>query len=225
VIAMRLIFVGAPGVGKGTQARLLQERHGVPHLASGDLLREAIEAGSRQGREIETKMQSGALVPDAWIQALIFQKIEALGSGRSFSLDGFPRTPEQAKALEEMLRRAGQAPVDLVIDFEMEPEAIIRRLSGRRVCPKCRMVFHLTNLKPYQEGVCDRCGTKLTTRSDDQPGTIQKRLAVYERETKPLLDFYEAAGILRHLPGDLSVSAQYDAMIELLTRERLVGAA
>ncbi len=219
---MRLIFLGPPGAGKGTQASLLLQRYGTVSLASGDILREAIRRGDSIGRQAHQYMESGALVPDGVITELILQRLETLGKEQSFVLDGFPRTEAQAQALDAWLGRSGHQPVDRVVDFDISEEKIIRRLAGRRICGGCGASYHLDNLPPRREGFCNRCGGALRMREDDLPETIRKRLAVYHQQTEPLLKFYRNQGKLRVVPGDLEIEAQYEALLQLLKEEQLV---
>ena len=219
---MRLVFLGPPGAGKGTQASLLLQRYGTLALASGDILREAIRRGDPIGRQAHQYMENGALVPDEVITELILQRLETLGKEQSFVLDGFPRTQAQAKALDLWLARTGHKPVDRVVDFDISEQKIVRRLAGRRICGGCGASYHLENLPPRREGVCNRCGGALSLREDDGPETIRKRLAVYHRQTEPLLKFYRDRGKLRVVPGDLEIEAQYEALLQLLKAEQLV---
>ena len=219
---MRLIFLGPPGAGKGTQAALLLQRYGTVSLASGDILREAIRKGDSIGQQARQCMESGALVPDDVITELVLQRLETLGKEQSFVLDGFPRTEAQAQALDGWLARSGHKPVDRVVDFDISEEKIIRRLAGRRICGGCGASYHADNLPPRREGFCNRCGGALRMREDDLPETIRKRLVVYHQQTEPLLKFYQSQGKLRVVPGDLEIEAQYEALLQLLKEEQLV---
>lgn len=202
----------------------MAERLGVATLSSGDLLREAVRRKSPIGQEVESFMKKGMLVPDRLVTDLMMEHLRGWDAGRSFVLDGFPRTAAQARALEQGFRETGGIRIDLAIDFEMSPEKVVRRLAGRRVCGRCRANYHVRTLPPKQPGVCDRCGGTLQARVDDEPQTIRKRLAVYEEESEPLLGFYRRQGKLRILPGDLEIEAQYEALMDLLKKERLVCA-
>ena len=219
---MRLVFVGPPGAGKGTQAELLFERHGIKTLASGNILREAIRNGEPIGREAARCMEMGVLVPDQLITDLILSRLEKIGSTEPFILDGFPRTEIQAKALDAWLVQKKQPPIQLVVDFEIDTDKIIKRLAGRRICKGCGANYHLENLKPKKPGICDRCGQELQTRPDDHLSTIGNRLAVYHQETEPLLNFYRAQGKLRAVPGEFDIEDQYEALASLLQAERLL---
>lgn len=219
---MRLVFLGPPGAGKGTQAELLTERRKVKTLASGHILREAIKNGDPIGREAARCMEVGVLVPDQMITELILKRLEKVEPGESFVLDGFPRTESQARALDQWLAQRKQPAIDLAVDFEISTEAIIRRLAGRRICKGCGANYHLQNLKPKRPGVCDRCGQPLTTRADDHLSTIGNRLTVYHQETEPLLSFYRSQQKLRAVPGDFDIEDQYRALGSLLEKERLL---
>ncbi len=219
---MRLILLGPPGAGKGTQATLLAQRHGTTSLASGDILRDAIRRGDPIGRKASRYVESGALVPDDLVTGLIFQRLDGLGKEESFILDGFPRTESQARVLDARLMEKGQSPVDLVVDFEISEEKIVRRLAGRRICGACGASYHLEKKAPRREGACDSCAGGLRIREDDRPETIRRRLLVYHEQTEPLLKFYRAQGKLQVVPGDLEIEDQYQALLELLKRERLV---
>ena len=219
---MRLVFLGPPGAGKGTQAELLLERHGVMFLASGNILRDAIRDGDPIGREAARCMEMGVLVPDELVTDLILKRLEPIGSGDSFVLDGFPRTESQARALDSWLAQRSQPPIQMAVDFDISPEKIIKRLAGRRICKRCGANYHLQNLPPKRPGICDRCGQELQTRPDDHLSTIGNRLAVYHEETEPLLNYYRAQKKLQMVPGELDIEDQYQALVALLKAERLL---
>lgn len=219
---MRLVFLGPPGAGKGTQAELLLERQGVMFLASGNILRDAIRDGDPIGREAARCMEMGVLVPDELVTDLILKRLEPIGRGDSFVLDGFPRTESQAQALDSWLAQRSQPPIQLAVDFDISPEKIIKRLAGRRICKGCGANYHLQNLPPKQPGLCDRCGQELQTRPDDHLSTIGNRLAVYHEETEPLLSYYRAQKKLRMVPGELDIEGQYQALLALLKTEHLL---
>ena len=220
---MKLVFLGPPGAGKGTMAELADQRLGVAHLSSGDLLRAAVKGDDPVGREIARIMQSGALVPDGLVTKLVLQRLERMGPEQSFVLDGFPRTVEQAKGLDEALAKFDRGEIDLAVDFEMSQPKVVSRLAGRRICGGCGANYHLETLRPKREGVCDRCGADLVVRADDRPETIVKRLNVYHQQTEPLLEFYRERGKLRPVSGELAIEDQYRALAGLLEREGLVG--
>jgi len=218
---MRLIFSGPPGAGKGTQAALLEERTKVKALSSGQLLREAIRRKDELGSKVADYVQQGALVPDELVTDLMLQRLEGMGEDESFVLDGFPRNVAQAKTLDHALDKLGQVPVDLVVDFAMSAEAVIKRLSGRRVCSQCGANYHVETAPPKAPGACDRCNKPLARRADDVPETIRKRMDVYREETAPLVRYYEMQGKLRKVPGELEIDAQYSNLLQLLEREAL----
>lgn len=202
----RLVFLGPPGAGKGTQARLLAREWGLPHVATGDMLREAVAASSPLGREAKRYMDQGALVPDAVIIALIAENLSSPDATRGFILDGFPRTIPQAEALDALLKDLDR-PLDRVIFFEVSQAELLRRLTGRRVCRNCQTTFHLTSAPPKRPGVCDRCGGELSQREDDRDATVLTRLKVYQDQTAPLLEYYRSRGLLRSVPGEGAIEA------------------
>ena len=222
---MQLVFVGPPGAGKGTVAKLLSDRLGVAHLSSGDLLREALRRGDPIGKQAGRYMREGVLAPDELVTRVVLNGLGQLEEGRSVVLDGFPRTAEQAKALDASLEANGRKTIDRAIDFEVSTETIVRRLNGRRVCGRCGANYHVGTLPPRQPDRCDRCAGPLTVRPDDQPQTVLKRLEVYRQQAVPLLDYYRAQGKLRSVSGDLSVEEEYQGLVDLLEKERLLGSA
>ena len=221
---MRLIFLGPPGAGKGTLALFLVEHLKVAHLSSGNLLREAVSREDTDSKEAAQLMQAGALVPDDLVTGLVLKRLKEFGKDDSFVLDGFPRTVDQAKALDEAFARTGQSPIDLVIGFAVSAQTMVTRLAGRRVCSVCGANYHVERLPPKQEGVCDRCGGALKARSDDNPDTILNRLVVYATQTAPLLDFYRLQGKLREISGELGIEEQYAELLRVLREEKLLVA-
>jgi len=186
---MRVIFLGPPGSGKGTQAKRLQEAEGIPQVSTGDLLRQAVRAGTALGKEAKGHMDSGGLVPDRLVIELLLQRIEEPDCAKGFILDGFPRTVPQAEALEKALGKK-KKPVDAVISFEIDLALLVERLGGRRVCPKGHGEWHVRFNPPRQAGRCDVCGEALIQREDDQEERIRTRMETYRRDTEPLIDFY-----------------------------------
>jgi adenylate kinase len=186
---MRVIFLGPPGSGKGTQAKRLQEAEGIPQVSTGDLLRKAVREGSALGKEAKGHMDSGGLVPDRLVIELLLQRIEEPDCAKGFILDGFPRTVPQAEALEGALKKK-KRPVDAVISFEIDLALLVERLVGRRVCPKGHGEWHVRFNPPRQAGRCDVCGEALIQREDDQEERIRTRMETYRRDTEPLIDFY-----------------------------------
>ncbi len=189
---MRLILLGAPGAGKGTQAEILSRELGIPTISTGNILRAAVKAGTKVGLEAKAFMEAGKLVPDAVIIGILRERLAEPDCEKGYILDGVPRTIPQAEAMEQM----GIA-IDCALSIEVDDQVIVQRMSGRRACTKCGATFHIVNNPPKLEGVCDNCGGELTIRKDDAPETVRARLETYHRETEPLKAFYEARGKLR----------------------------
>ena len=197
----RVIFLGAPGAGKGTQARRLAVDSGVPQVATGDMLREAVAGGTPLGREAKRYMDQGALVPDEVVIGLVDERLSRPDAGAGYVLDGFPRTVAQAEALDALLRRRGQE-LDRVVFFDVSRDELLRRLTGRRICRQCGAGFHLVSAPPKTEGRCDQCGGELYQRYDDAEDTVVRRLDVYRKQTAPLLDYYHRRGLLVRVAGE-----------------------
>ena len=198
---MRLILLGAPGAGKGTQAEVIREKLSIPAVSTGNILREAQKNGTELGLKAKSYMESGALVPDEVVIGILKERIAQEDCQNGFILDGFPRTVPQAQALEEM-----GVEIDRVIDLEVSDEAILERMGGRRVCETCGASYHLAHNPPKTPGVCDKDGGKLVTRKDDAPETVRQRLQVYHEQTEPLKAFYESRGKLRFVEGQEEVA-------------------
>lgn len=214
---MRLIFLGPPGVGKGTQAKMLSERRRLPHVATGDILRAAVKNGTAIGLKAKEYIDRGDLVPDEIVIAIVEERLKEADCAMGFILDGFPRTVGQAEALERVMTRQGVA-IDSVVCFTTPREVVIERLSGRRMCEKCGANFHVSNRPPRRENICDACGGALVQRKDDNERTISDRLDVYERETKPLVTFYRRKNILNELPAIHSPEKIFEKLEESLWR-------
>jgi adenylate kinase len=216
---VRLIFLGPPGAGKGTQARALAQEWGVPQIATGEMLRAAVAAGTPLGREAQRIMETGALVPDDVIVGLIAERLREPDAARGFILDGFPRTIGQAEALNRLLKDLGQS-LDAVVYFDVAEAELLRRLTGRRLCRQCQTAFHLVSAPPARPGVCDRCGGELYQRDDDSEKTARHRLDVYGRQTAPLLDYYRGRGLLTPIQGEGAVDTIRAAIRRAATEPR-----
>jgi adenylate kinase len=201
---MRLLFLGPPGAGKGTQARELAREWGVPQVATGDMLREAMAAGTPLGREAKQYYDRGELVPDDVILKMVAERFAQPDATQGFILDGFPRTIAQADGLGAMLETLGHK-IDGAIYFDVSEPELMRRLTGRRLCRRCQTPFHVVSAPPKREGICDKCGGELYQRVDDSEATVRNRLEVYERQTAPLLDYYRQRGLLRTVSGEGTV--------------------
>ena len=197
---MNIILLGAPGAGKGTQAKMLQEKFKIPQISTGDMLRAAKQARTPLGLEAEKYMNAGLLVPDQVVIGLIRERLKDKSTQSGYILDGFPRTVAQAEALARMLEEIGSQ-LDVVMSLEVNEEDLVKRLTGRRTCSQCGAGYHLEFSPPRQAGVCDQCGSPLIQREDDQEATIRHRLKVYQEQTAPLADYYQRHGILRRIPG------------------------
>lgn len=207
---MRLILLGAPGAGKGTQGALLAKKHGLPQIATGDLLRESVRRGTELGEKARQYMDAGELVPDELILEMMRDVLADAADG--FILDGFPRTLEQGRRLDRMLEELG-IELDAVLVFRVPEDELIRRLSGRRSCPECNAVYNIYSDPPKVEGICDKCGARLVERADDSADTVRNRLAVYERQTRPLIEYYETTGRrVEYIPADQPVEQVQEAI-------------
>lgn len=197
---MRAILLGPPGAGKGTQAKMLAERYGIPQISTGDILRAAVGAGTPLGREAKAYMDRGALVPDEVVIGIVRDRLAEPDCQGGYLLDGFPRTLEQAEALTRMLQQM-KAPLPRVVNLEVSEEELVRRLSGRRTCKACGELFHVEFHPPRARATCDTCGGDLIQREDDREETIRRRLEVYRKQTEPLIGYYQAQGVLKRVRG------------------------
>ncbi|HPM78401.1 MAG TPA: adenylate kinase [bacterium] len=197
---MRLVMLGPPGAGKGTQAQALIDKFAIPQISTGDMLRAAVKEGTALGVEAKKFMNAGKLVPDEVIVGLIRERIQGADCGNGFLLDGFPRTVNQADALAKMLDEFGIG-LDHVVSIEVPDEELVGRLTGRWTCRGCNAMYHVKSMPPKKEGVCDKCGGELYQRDDDKEATIRQRLATYHANTKPLIDYYRHESLLREVDG------------------------
>ena len=207
----KLILLGAPGVGKGTQAALLSQRLGIPTISTGNILRQAIKDGTDVGLQVKSLLDAGKFAPDELIMQILTERLAQSDCQQGYILDGVPRTLAQAEALTQ----AG-IEFDHVISLEVTDEVIEERMSGRRTCPDCGATYHVKTLPPRQEGICDSCGGKLVLRADDAPGTVHHRLEVYHAQTEPLKDYYGKRGLLREVAGDGGIDSITAAIMEAM---------
>ena len=212
---MKIIMLGAPGAGKGTQAKLIAEKYGVPHISTGDIFRANIKNGTELVKEAKEYMDKGLLVPDELTVRLLLDRVAQDDCKNGYVLDGFPRTIPQAEVLDKELTKLGDS-VDFAVDVDVPDENIIRRMSGRRACLNCGATYHIVNIPPKKEGICDVCGSELVLRDDDQPETVKNRLKVYHEQTQPLIEYYTGKGVLRTVDGTLPMEEVFDAIVKIL---------
>ncbi len=212
---MKLILLGAPGAGKGTQAKMLAKKYGIPHISTGDIFRANIKNATELGKKAKEYMDQGLLVPDELVVALVADRLQEEDAQKGFILDGFPRTIPQAEHLDKTLLEMGTK-IDKVIDVDCPDENIVQRLSGRRACIKCGGTYHLEHLKPKKEGICDVCASELVLRDDDKPETVIKRLQIYHEQTQPLIDYYNTQGVLVSVDGKLPIEDAFEIIVQIL---------
>jgi adenylate kinase len=212
---MRLIMLGAPGAGKGTQAAKVAEAYGIPHISTGDIFRANIKGGTALGKKAKEFMDAGKLVPDELVCDLVADRIAREDCQKGYVLDGFPRTIPQAEALEKAAADLGTR-IDYAVDIEVPDDAIVERMSGRRACLKCGATYHVRYNPPKEEGICDVCGSELVQRADDKPETVKTRLSVYHEQTQPLIDFYQGKGVLATVDGTLPMEEVFAAIRDRL---------
>ncbi len=212
---MKIIMLGAPGAGKGTQAKKIAEKYQIPHISTGDIFRANIKNGTELGRKAKTYMDQGLLVPDELVCDLVVDRVQQEDCKGGYILDGFPRTIPQAERLDQALAELGES-VDYAVNVEVPDENIVNRMGGRRACVGCGATYHLVYAPTKKEGVCDSCGSELVLRDDDRPETVQKRLGVYHEQTQPLIDYYGRKGILKDVDGTMDMEAVFQAITEIL---------
>lgn len=209
---MKIIMLGAPGAGKGTQAKKIAERFQIPHISTGDIFRANIKAGTELGIKAKEYMDQGQLVPDELTVGLLMDRVAQPDCANGYVLDGFPRTIPQAECLDKALGM----PVDYAVNVEVPDEAIVQRMSGRRACLACGATYHIEHIPPKTPGVCDVCGAQLVLRDDDKPETVQKRLGVYHQQTQPLIDYYTNQGVLRQVDGTQPMEQVFADILRVL---------
>ena len=212
---MKIIMLGAPGAGKGTQAKKIAEKYGIPHISTGDIFRENIKNGTELGKKAQEYMNRGELVPDELVVEIATDRLLKDDCKEGFLLDGFPRTVFQAEKLDEFLQAHGQK-LDVVIDIEVEKQELLTRLTGRRVCRKCGASYHIVNIPPKKEGICDICGGELFQRDDDTVETVENRIEVYKAQTMPLVDYYKKAGNLAEIDGSGDLDRVFADIVKAL---------
>ena len=212
---MKIIMLGAPGAGKGTQAKKIADKYQVPHISTGDIFRANIKNGTELGMKAKTYMDQGLLVPDELVVDLVVDRLAQEDCVNGCVLDGFPRTIPQAECLDEALAAKGEA-IDYAIDVDVPDENIINRMSGRRACVACGATYHIVHIPTKVEGVCDRCGESLILRDDDKPETVKKRLDVYHAQTQPLIDYYTGKNVLKTVDGTQDMEAVFQAIVDIL---------
>ena len=212
---MKIIMLGAPGAGKGTQAKMIADKYQIPHISTGDIFRANIKNGTELGKKAKEYMDQGLLVPDELVVDLVVDRLSEADCANGCVLDGFPRTIPQAESLDAALAAKGEA-IDFAVDVDVPDENIINRMSGRRACVACGATYHLVHIPTKVEGICDRCGESLILRDDDKPETVKKRLDVYHEQTQPLIDYYTGKNLLKSVDGTQDMEAVFQSIVEIL---------
>ena len=212
---MKIIMLGAPGAGKGTQAKMIAEKYGIPHVSTGDIFRANIKNGTELGKEAKQYMDQGLLVPDELTVKILLDRVSQEDCGNGYVLDGFPRTIPQAEVLDEALDKLNEK-IDYAVDVDVPDENIVKRMSGRRACLKCGATYHMEHIPPKQEGICDTCGSELVLRDDDKPETVLDRLKVYHAQTEPLKEFYAQRGVLKSVENQPTIEDTAKAIAAVL---------
>lgn len=212
---MNLILLGPPGAGKGTQAELIIDQYGIPHISTGDIFRAAVKEGTTLGIKAKEFLESGRLVPDEIVVGIVAERLQQPDCNNGFLLDGFPRTVPQADALEEFLNGINKR-VTAVINIEVDSAILMTRLTGRRVCRNCGAIYHIQNKREKSPGICDQCGGEIYQRDDDLPDTVQKRLQVYQNQTEPLISYYRGKGLLESFNGQEPVKVLFEKICQAL---------
>lgn len=212
---MKIIMLGAPGAGKGTQAKMIADKYRIPHISTGDIFRANIKNGTELGMEAKKYMDQGLLVPDELTVKILLDRVAQDDCENGYVLDGFPRTIPQAQVLDKALTELGDK-IDYAVNVDVPDENIINRMSGRRACLACGATYHVVHIPPKQEGVCDKCGQELVLRDDDKPETVKNRLDVYHKQTQPLIDFYTEKGVLKTVDGTVDMQDVFSAITAIL---------
>ena len=212
---MKIIMLGAPGAGKGTQAKMIADKYSVPHISTGDIFRANIKNGTELGMEAKKYMDQGQLVPDELTVKILLDRVAQDDCKNGYVLDGFPRTIPQANVLDEALNKLGEK-IDFAVNVDVPDENIIRRMGGRRACVSCGATYHIEHVPPKTEGICDRCNSELILRDDDKPETVKNRLEIYHEQTQPLIEFYEAKGVLKNVDGTVDMNDVFAAIVSIL---------
>ena len=212
---MKIIMLGAPGAGKGTQAKMIADKYGVPHISTGDIFRGNIKNGTELGMEAKKYMDQGLLVPDELTVRILLDRVAQDDCKNGYVLDGFPRTIPQAEVLDSELTKLGDH-IDYAINVDVPDENIVKRMSGRRACLTCGATYHIEHVPPKKEGICDVCGSELVLRDDDKPETVKNRLNVYHEQTQPLIDFYTEKGVLKTVDGTVPMEEVFAAITAIL---------
>ena len=213
---MKIVMLGAPGAGKGTQAIKIADQYDIPHISTGDIFRANIKGGTELGQKAKSYIDKGELVPDEVTIGMLLDRIAQDDCKNGYVLDGFPRTIPQAESLTEALKSQGDQ-IDFALNIDVPDEAIIERMSGRRACPKCGATYHIVYAAPKTENICDKCGTELIIRSDDKPETVKDRLNVYHQQTEPLIAYYKTAGVLREVDGTQELPKVFEDVVAILS--------
>ena len=213
---MKIIMLGAPGAGKGTQAKMIAEKYESPHVSTGDIFRANIKNGTQLGMEAKQYMDQGLLVPDELTVKILLDRVVKEDCKNGYVLDGFPRTIPQAEVLDKALSQLGDK-IDYAINVDVPDENIVRRMGGRRACLSCGATYHIEHVPPKTEGICDSCGQELVLRDDDKPETVQNRLNVYHEQTQPLIEFYSKKGVLQTVDGTLDMNDVFEAIVTVLS--------
>jgi adenylate kinase len=217
---LNIVLLGPPGAGKGTQGVVLSKNYKIPHISTGDILREAVKSGTPLGKKAKTFMDKGELVPDEVVVGIVVDRLGQTDTKKGYILDGFPRTLKQAEELDAALERIASG-IDMALYFEIPEKIAIERLTGRRVCKKCGANFHVKNIPPKKEGICDKCGAELFQRPDDKLETVKNRLKVYELQTRPLIEYYTKKSILKKVSGALDVNDLFKELRQIFSDAKL----